>query len=84
MKVLIVEDEIRIREGIITLLGKMGRDFVLIGEAENGEEGLALLRSLRPDIVITDIKMAGMDGLEMDRYRNGRAFQMQFLWHSIR
>ena len=65
MKVLIVEDEIRIREGIEKLLGRTGRSFEIAGEAENGEEGLTLLRKLRPDIVITDIKMPVMDGLEM-------------------
>ena len=65
MRVLIVEDEIRIREGIEKLLGRTGRPFEIVGEAKNGAEGLALLRELRPDIVITDIKMPEMDGLEM-------------------
>ena len=65
MKVLIVEDEIRIREGIEKLLTRTGRSIEIAGEAENGEEGLELLRKLRPDIVITDIKMPVMDGLEM-------------------
>ena len=65
MKVLIVEDEIRIREGIQKLLGKMRPDYEITGEAENGEEGLQLLKDLNPDIVITDIRMPKMDGLEM-------------------
>ncbi len=65
MKVLIVEDEIRIREGIENLLSKLNIGLELAGEAENGEEGLRLLRELKPDIVITDIKMPRKDGLEM-------------------
>ena len=65
MRVLIVEDEIRIREGIEKLLGRTGRSFEIVGEAENGKAGLMLLQELKPDIVITDIKMPVMDGLEM-------------------
>lgn len=65
MRVVIVEDEIRIREGITKLLSKTNEEFELVGEAENGEDGLSLLCELRPDIVITDIRMPLMDGLEM-------------------
>lgn len=65
MRLLIVEDEIRIREGIQKLLGKMRQDYHIVGEAENGEEGLRMLKELKPDIVITDIRMPKMDGLEM-------------------
>lgn len=65
MRLLIVEDEIRIREGIRKLLGKMRQDYMIAGEAENGEDGLLMLRELKPDIVITDIRMPKMDGLEM-------------------
>ncbi len=65
MRIVIVEDEIRIREGIIKLLSKTNDEFELVGEAENGKAGLQLLRDLRPDIVITDIRMKLMDGLAM-------------------
>lgn len=65
MRLLIVEDEIRIREGLQKLLGKMRQDYHIVGEAENGEEGLRLLKELKPDIVISDIRMPKMDGLEM-------------------
>ena len=37
-------------------------DVRIVGEAEDGAEGLALARELRPDVVLTDIKMAGIDG----------------------
>ena len=65
MKVLIVEDEIRIREGIRKLLTKLSEEYLVIGEAENGVQGLNMVMDLRPDLVITDIKMPQMDGLEM-------------------
>lgn len=65
MRVVVVEDEIRIREGIQGLLEMMGDDYEFAGSAENGELGLALIQKEKPDIVITDIRMPDMDGLEM-------------------
>lgn len=65
MKIVVVEDEIRIREGISKLLMKLNPDYELDGEAENGREGLELVRKVKPDLVITDIRMPEMDGLEM-------------------
>ena len=65
MKIAIVEDEIRIREGIEKLLVKLNRNYEVIVTAENGEDGLKLIREKKPDIVITDIRMSGMNGLEM-------------------
>lgn len=43
MKVLIVEDEIRIREGIRKLLTKLSEEYLVIGEAENGVQGLNMV-----------------------------------------
>ncbi|WFR58646.1 response regulator [Anaerocolumna sp. AGMB13025] len=65
MRVVIVEDEIRIREGIINLIKKNNREHIIAGAAENGLRGLELIEQTRPDLVITDIKMNEMDGLEM-------------------
>ena len=65
MKVAIVEDEIRIREGIEKLLKKLNRDYEIVAVAVNGDDGLKLIRETKPDIVITDICMPVMDGLEM-------------------
>ena len=65
MRVLIVEDEIRIREGIVKLLDKLDNDYQVVGEAIDGQQGLELCRSENPDLIITDIRMPNMDGLEM-------------------
>ncbi len=65
IKVLIVEDEELIRKGLAYTIPWVNFDCVVIGEASNGEEGVALIKELKPDIVITDIKMPLKDGLEM-------------------
>lgn len=65
MKIVIVEDEIRIREGICKLIKNMYHNYEIVGEAENGVEGLEIIMRTKPDLVITDIKMPFMDGLEM-------------------
>lgn len=64
-KIVIVEDEFRIRQGLGNLINKVDLGCRVIGEAENGYEGLKMIRDLEPDIVITDIRMPKMDGLEM-------------------
>lgn len=65
MKIVIVEDEIRIREGLARLLQKSDESYEVVGEAENGQDGLELITKVKPDVIITDIKMPVMDGLEM-------------------
>jgi two-component system response regulator YesN len=65
MNIVIVEDEIRIREGITRLLNNFFPHIENIYEAKSAEEGIELIRKTKPDIVITDIKMGAMDGLEM-------------------
>lgn len=65
MRILIVEDEIRIREGIQKLLYKIDPEYETVGEANDGKEGLELCRKLSPDLVITDVQMPNMNGLEM-------------------
>ncbi len=64
MRILIVEDEVMIREGLAKLI-KTHTSHTVIGEASNGQEGLNMAVRHRPDLVITDIRMPVMDGLEM-------------------
>lgn len=67
MKVVVVEDEIRIREGLCNLINKMFPKLDVVGCAENGQEGLRYIEQYNPSLVITDICMPVMDGLEMLR-----------------
>ena len=63
-KVLVVDDHSSNRDLVTTLLGYAGHSFI---EASNGAEALALTRSERPELVICDILMPGMDGYEFVR-----------------
>lgn len=67
MKIIVVEDEIRIREGMRNLIDMLEGEWEFAGEADNGKAGLELIRTQKPDVVITDIRMPEMDGLEMLR-----------------
>jgi len=64
-RVVVVEDVEQIRKGLIFTTDWLSMDCVVVGEAGDGSEGLDLLRELRPDVLITDIRMPRMDGLEM-------------------
>lgn len=63
--VVIVDDEILARVGVKSLIEWESQGYQIIGEASNGSEGLKFILDKKPDIVITDIKMPVMDGLEM-------------------
>ncbi len=64
-KVLLVEDEDLIRRGLRFQMDWTSVGCVVAGEAASGEEGLEKIGQLRPDIVVTDVRMQDMDGLEM-------------------
>lgn len=64
-KVLLADDEEEIRLGISRKIDWESLGFQLAGQAENGAEALELAEQLRPDVVLTDIKMPFMDGLEL-------------------
>jgi len=66
-KVLVVDDEILVRQGIKHLLHWEQDGFQIVGEASNGKEALALIEELQPQIVLTDIVMPVMDGEELTR-----------------
>ncbi len=66
-RVLIVEDEDIIRKGIAYTMDWVGMGCTIIGEAANGKEGIAKIKELSPDIVLADIMMPVIDGIEMIR-----------------
>ena len=67
LKVLVVEDEEMIRRGIVLAVDWAALDCVVVGEAANGEEALEAVDRYRPSLIITDLKMPKMDGIEMLR-----------------
>ena len=64
-RVLIVDDEPVIRLDLRTMLEAMGHE--VVGEADNGADALQLARTLQPDLVIADLMMPEMDGIELSR-----------------
>ena len=62
MRVLLIDDHALVRRGLEELLQSRGID--VVGSAGGGEEGIELATSLQPDIILLDIKMPGMNGLE--------------------
>src|SRR5687768_18530333 len=66
LRVLIVDDEPPARERLRSMLMELG-DFEVAGEAGNGEQALDLVDRLTPDIVLLDVRMPGIDGLEAAR-----------------
>lgn len=67
MKVFLVEDEVIVREGIKNNIDWEGNGFEFCGEASDGELAFPMIKKEKPDIVITDIRMPFMDGLELSR-----------------
>lgn len=62
-RVLLVDDHQLFREGLNTILAGQS-DFEVIGEAEDGLEALVKARQLKPDLILMDVAMPGVDGLE--------------------
>jgi DNA-binding NarL/FixJ family response regulator len=66
VKVVVADDQAAVRDGLVTLLSTMtGID--VVGAAEDGEHALALVEQTQPDVVLMDLRMPGMDGIEATR-----------------
>ena len=69
IRLLIVDDHTVVRDGLSIMLGRE-KDFTVVGEAKNGLEALEKTRELRPDVVLMDLRMPELDGVEaMKRIR---------------
>jgi len=78
IRVLIVDDHTIVRRGIKALLAETD-DIKVIGEAENGLEGIQLSRQLEPDVILMDLLMPKMDGIEATRQVTTRQPHMRVL-----
>jgi DNA-binding NarL/FixJ family response regulator len=66
IKVLIADDHVFYREGVRALLGNVA-NIEVIGEANNGEEAVAHAKTLQPEVILMDLKMPGMNGIDATR-----------------
>jgi DNA-binding NarL/FixJ family response regulator len=66
IRILIADDHPVVREGLITMISRE-EDFEVIGEAKNGIEAVDKAKELRPDIILMDLRMPEMDGVEAIR-----------------
>lgn len=66
-RIMIVDDEEEIRLGIIKKIDWEANGFIVVGDAENGQDALEKAEKLQPDVIMTDIKMPFMDGLELGK-----------------
>ncbi len=74
IRVVVVDDEDLARRRLLKLLLKYAREVEIVGEARNGEEAVAVISSLRPDVVFLDVQMPGCDGFEVVRRLKDKPF----------
>lgn len=77
IKVLVVEDEDIIRKGLIGTIDWLSAGYIISGEAINGQDGLEKIEKYKPDLVITDIRMPVMDGIEMLKKAQEKNFKFE-------
>ena len=63
-RILIIDDHPLFRKGVAQLINDMGDEFTLIGEAQSGYEGIQLALQHNPDLILLDLNMEGMNGIE--------------------
>ncbi len=66
IRILVAEDHPLFRKGVISLLSSVP-DFEVVGEVATGEEAVERAAELQPDVVLMDLKMPGMGGIEATR-----------------
>lgn len=67
LRIVVVDDEAPIREWLVYSIEKQGMPFEVVATAASGEEAVSVIFEHKPDVVLTDIKMPGMDGMELMR-----------------
>lgn len=77
--ILLVEDEVFVREAIREILDWESHGFCVVGEAGNGNEALSAIVDLKPDVVIADIVIPGMDGIELLKETRKAGIRSRFI-----
>lgn len=67
LRIVVAEDHHIVRDGVTRLLEELG-DIQVVGEADNGEDAIRLVKMLKPDVLVLDISMPQTDGLETLKY----------------
>jgi DNA-binding NarL/FixJ family response regulator len=78
IKVLIVDDQSIVRQGLKSLLNAKP-DLEVVGEAENGQQAIAQVKTLQPDVVLMDVRMPVMDGVAATRQISQQLSQTKVL-----
>jgi DNA-binding NarL/FixJ family response regulator len=78
IRVLIADDQALVRGGFHSILAGQD-DIEVVGEAEDGKEAVELAERLRPDVVLMDIRMPGVDGIEATRRIGARGIVTRVL-----
>ncbi|HYE10120.1 MAG TPA: response regulator [Patescibacteria group bacterium] len=79
LRILLVDDEPKVLRGLRTIIDRANENWEIVGECRNGIEALALISQINPDVVITDIKMPCMDGLELVERVKETAPELKFI-----
>ena len=77
--VMIVEDEFLVRAGLKTSIRWEQEGFEIVAEAQNGEEALKLFEACRPAVIVTDIRLPGIDGIGMMKELRKRKAKVSFI-----
>ena len=64
-RLVVIDDEYIVVQGIKALISRLKLDYEVVGAAYDGIQGLEVIRSEKPDVVITDIRIPGLDGLSV-------------------
>ena len=79
IRIIICDDEIHIRNGLKKAIEQADSDFRVVAAAANGNEACSLIEELKPDVVLMDINMPGMNGLDVIRAHSGSGREIDYV-----